>query len=201
MASVVLAQLAAVTPTGKLRYAEQAIANLYVDTVDENELVEFAIQGMLEKLDPHSSYTNAEETRKMNEPLEGNFSGIGITYNMIKDTLYVIQTTAGGPSEKVGILPGDRIIAVNDSSIAGQKFQTSDIMKRLRGPKGTVVDLTVLRSSDTIPFRITRDNIPINSISAAFMAAPGVGYIALDRFADRTAEEFRESVSKLKSRV
>lgn len=147
-------------PLNKLRYAESAIKQLYVDTVDEDKLVEDAIRGMLEKLDPHSSYSTPEETRELNEPLEGNFSGIGISYNLITDTVYVIQTIGGGPSEKVGILPGDRIIAVNDSSIAGQKYKTSDVSKRLRGPKGSQVVLTTLRSepgraADTIKFHVT----------------------------------------------
>ena len=129
----------------KLSLADFAITNLYVDEVDENKLVEDAIRGMLDKLDPHSTYTTAEETREMNEPLQGNFSGVGIQFNMNKDTLYVIQTIVGGPSEKVGILAGDRIIAVNDTTIAGVKMKNTDIMKRLRGESGTVVRVTVLR--------------------------------------------------------
>lgn len=135
------------TPEQKLLMAEKAIAQLYVDSVDENKMVEDAIRGMLEKLDPHSAYSTPEETRELNEPLQGNFSGIGITFNMNSDTLYVIQTVSGGPSERVGILAGDRIIAVNDSAIAGVKMKNSDVMKRLRGPKGTDVDVTVLRLS------------------------------------------------------
>ena len=116
------------TPLNKLRMAEVAISQYYVDTVDENKLVEDAIRGMLNELDPHSSYSTAEETRELNEPLQGNFSGIGISFNMNKDTLYVIQTVAGGPSEKVGVLAGDRIIKVNDTIIAGVKMKNSEIM-------------------------------------------------------------------------
>lgn len=197
-APIILAQISATTPVGKLRYAEQAIARFYVDTINENELVESAIRGMLEGLDPHSIYTDPKETKELNEPLEGNFSGIGITYNMVKDTLYVISTVVGGPSEKVGILPGDRIIAVNDSSIAGQKFSTSVIMKKLRGERGTTVNLTVLRDSDTIPFRLVRAEIPIFSIDAAYMADPSTGYVAISRFGSETAEEFHKAVGKLK---
>ena len=125
----------------KLRMAEAAIAQFYVDSVDETKLVEDAIRGMLEGLDPHSQYTNAEETKELNEPLTGNFSGIGITFNMNQDTLYVIQTVAGGPSERVGILAGDRIISVNDTTIAGVGMKNTQIMKKLRGPKGTDVDV------------------------------------------------------------
>lgn len=182
----------------KLRMAEMAISQLYVDTINEDKLVEDAIKGMLENLDPHSSYSNPEETKDLNEPLQGNFSGIGITFNMAEDTLYVIQTVAGGPSEKVGILAGDRIIAVNDTSIAGQKMKNSEIMKRLRGPKGTKVDVTVLRSRDTIPFRITRDDIPIFSVDAAYMVNDSTGYIRINKFAAETPNEVRKALSDLK---
>lgn len=186
----------------KLRVAEMAISQFYVDTVNESALVESAIKGMLESLDPHSTYNTAEETRELNEPLEGNFSGIGITYNMTKDTLYVIQTVAGGPSERVGILAGDRIISVNDSSIAGQKLKTSQIMKKLRGPKGTKVDVKVLRktgvTTDTIDFRITRDDIPLYSVDASYMIDGKTGYIRVSRFAAETSKEVREAIQKLR---
>lgn len=197
------AQFGKITPQEKLMYAEKIIAEYYVDTVNEDKLVESALKGMLEELDPHSAYSNPEETRELNEPLEGNFSGIGISFNMNKDTLYVIQTISGGPSERVGILAGDRIIAVNDSSIAGVKMKNSDIMKRLRGPKGTNVDVTVLRrnsgKNDTINFRITRADIPIYSIDAAYMVDPKTGYIRINRFAAETINEFTEAVKKLKA--
>ena len=182
----------------KLMMAQSAISQYYVDSIDDNKLVEDAIKGMLENLDPHSSYTNPEETKELNEPLQGNFSGIGITFNMAEDTLYVIQTVAGGPSEKVGILAGDRIIAVNDTSIAGVKMKNSDVMKRLRGPKGTDVDVTVLRSPDTINFRITRDNIPIYSVDAAYMVDGKTGYIRLNKFAAETADEMCKAMEQLK---
>lgn len=184
----------------KIALAESAIAQLYVDTIDETKLVEDAIKGMLEGLDPHSSYTSPEETKELNEPLQGNFSGIGITFNMNQDTLYVIQTVSGGPSEKVGILAGDRIISVNDTSIAGQKMKNSDIMKRLRGPKGTKVDVTVLRGKEEIPFRITRDDIPIYSVDAAYMVDDSTGYIRLNKFAAETPEEMRKALADLKKK-
>ncbi|MDE6018746.1 MAG: S41 family peptidase [Muribaculaceae bacterium] len=189
-------------PVHKLQYAEQAISQLYVDSVDQNQLVEEAIKGMLKSLDPHSSYTNAKETQDLNEPLEGSFSGIGISFNMSTDTLYVIETIGGGPSERVGILPGDRIIKVNDTVIAGVKMLNSDIMKRLRGPKGTDVDVKVLRyesgKPDTIDFRITRDDIPIFSVDAAYLVEPTIGYIRLNKFGGETHKEFAEAVKKLK---
>lgn len=182
----------------KLRLAEAAIMQLYVDTVNETQLVENAIRGMLEGLDPHSQYSNAQETKELNEPLEGNFSGVGITFNMNNDTLYVIQTVGGGPSERVGILAGDRIISVNDTVIAGVKMKNTDIMKRLRGPKGTKVDVKVLRQQDTIDFRITRADIPIFSVDASYMVDGKTGYIRLNRFAAETAEEMRDALKSLK---
>lgn len=182
----------------KLRIAEMAIMQLYVDTVNEKQLVENAIRGMLESLDPHSQYSNAEETKELNEPLEGNFSGIGISFNMNNDTLYVIQTVGGGPSERVGILAGDRIISVNDTVIAGVKMKNTDIMKRLRGPKGTEVDVKVLRQNDTIDFRIKREDIPIYSVDAAYMVDDKTGYIRLNRFAAETGEEIRKALKDLK---
>lgn len=189
------------TPGQKLYMAENAITQLYVDTVNEDKLVEDAIKGMLEKLDPHSTYSNAEETKELNEPLAGNFSGIGITFNMTQDTLYVIQTVAGGPSERVGLLAGDRIISVNDTAIAGVKMKNSQIMKKLRGPKGTDVEVTVLRrqsgATDTIEFRITRDDIPIYSVDAAYMADPKTGYIRLNKFAAETPAEVIKAINDL----
>ena len=186
----------------KLSLADFAITNLYVDEVDEGKLVEDAIRGMLEQLDPHSTYTTAEETKEMNEPLQGNFSGIGIQFNMNKDTLYVIQTIVGGPSEKVGIQAGDRIISVNDTTIAGVKMNNTDIMKRLRGKAGTVVRVTVLRKgvAEPIEFRIVRDNIPIYSIDASYMVDKETGYIRVSRFAMNTDKEFSDAVKALKKK-
>ena len=119
----------------KLIMAEGAITSLYVDDVDEDKLVEAGISAMLKELDPHSTYNNAEEVKKLNEPLQGNFEGIGVQFNIAEDTLLVIQTVSGGPSQRVGILAGDRIISVNDTAIAGVKMSREDIMKRLRGPR------------------------------------------------------------------
>ncbi len=186
----------------KLNLAEYAISQLYVDTVDENALVEGAIVKMLSQLDPHSTYSNAEEVKEMNEPLQGNFDGIGVQFQMMEDTLLVIQPVSGGPSEKVGILAGDRIIAVNDTAIAGVKLSTEDIMKRLRGPKGTMVDLTVLRRDvkDLLHFAVKRDKIPLYSLDASYMIEPGVGYIRVSRFALNTGKEFLEALRKLQEK-
>ncbi len=188
------------TPSQKLRYAEGIIETFYVDTVNSGKIVDEAIIAMLKTLDPHSTYSSPEETKELTEPLNGNFSGIGIQFNMLQDTLYVIQTTAGGPSERVGILAGDRIISANDTAIAGVKMKNADVIKRLRGPKGSTVDVKVLRrgESEPIEFRITRDNIPIYSIDAAYMADPTTGYIRISRFAAETPEEFIKAFALLK---
>ncbi len=184
----------------KLLNAEYAIASLYVDTVNEDKLIEEAIKGMLESLDPHSSYTDAKETKELEEPLQGEFSGVGIQFNMNKDTLYVIQTIPGGPSERVGIIAGDRIITVNDTTIAGVKMKNSDIQKRLRGKKGTQVTVQVKRAGvkELITFRITRDNIPLHSIDASYMLDEQTGYMRISRFGAKTHEEMIEAMKDLK---
>lgn len=184
----------------KLLMVENIVNNLYVDNVDEEKIVENAVRGILENLDPHSSYSTKEETTSSQETMQGSFSGIGIQFNMQKDTLYVVQTIAGGPSEKVGILPGDRFIAVDDSIIAGRKLKNTDIMKRLRGPKGTKVNIKVKRGSNAelLEFIITRDDIPLNSIDAVYMADGKTGYIRLSRFAATSYKEFKDAITKLK---
>lgn len=184
----------------KLLMVENIVNNLYVDNVDEEKIVENAVRGILENLDPHSSYSTKEETTSSQETMQGSFSGIGIQFNMQKDTLYVVQTIAGGPSEKVGILPGDRFLAVDDSIIAGRKLKNTDIMKRLRGPKGTKVNIKVKRGSNAelLEFRITRDDIPLNSIDAVYMADGKTGYIRLSRFAATSYKEFKDAITKLK---
>lgn len=184
----------------KLLMVENIVNNLYVDNVDEEKIVENAVRGILENLDPHSSYSTKEETTSSQETMQGSFSGIGIQFNMQKDTLYVVQTIAGGPSEKVGILPGDRFIAVDDSIIAGRKLKNTDTMKRLRGPKGTKVNIKVKRGSNAelLEFRITRDDIPLNSIDAVYMADGKTGYIRLSRFAATSYKEFKDAITKLK---
>lgn len=184
----------------KLLNAEYAIASLYVDTVNEDKLIEEAIKGMLESLDPHSSYTDAKETKDLEEPLQGEFSGVGIQFNMNKDTLYVIQTIPGGPSERVGIIAGDRIITVNDTTIAGVKMKNSDIQKRLRGKKGTQVTVQVKRAGvkELITFRITRDNIPLHSIDASYMLDEQTGYMRISRFGAKTHEEMIDALKDLK---
>ena len=184
----------------KLLNAEYAINALYVDSVDEKKLVEDAIVGMLEKLDPHSAFTTAKETKELEEPLQGEFSGIGIQYNMKQDTLYVIQTIVNGPSERVGILPGDRIIFVNDTTIAGVKLKNTDIQKKLRGKKGTKVTVKVKRGSnpELITFVITRDRIPLHSVDASYMLDSKTGYVKISSFGAKTYKEMMDALKKLK---
>jgi len=188
------------TPLRKLQYAEVAITNLYVDSVDEKKLVEDAIRGMLNKLDPHSSYSTPKEVKELNEPLNGNFEGIGVQFNMIEDTLLVIQPVTNGPSEKVGILAGDRIVSVNDTAIAGVKMSKEEIMKRLRGPKGTKVRLGIVRQGikDRLNFMVIRDKIPVKSVDATYMIRPTIGYIRIGNFGATTYSEFLESLEKLR---
>ena len=188
------------SPLRKLQFAEVAINNLYVDSVDEQKLVEDAIRGMLDKLDPHSSYLTPKEVKDANEPLNGNFEGIGVQFNMMQDTLLVIQPVTNGPSEKVGIIAGDRIVSVNDTAIAGVNMSKEEIMKRLRGPKGTKVRLGVIRSGikDKLLFTVVRDKIPMKSVDATYMIRPGIGFIRIGNFGAQTYDEFVESLGKLR---
>lgn len=184
----------------KIAQAEKIIEQCYVDTVDTDQLAQEAIKAMLATLDPHSTYSDPEETKELTTPLDGNFSGIGIQFNMLNDTLYVIQTTSGGPSEKVGILPGDRLIQAYDSIISGVKRPNSSVIKILRGPKGTPVNLKILRKgvAQPIDFLVVRDDIPVYSIDAAYMADPTTGYIRLSRFSESTPKEISEAMAKLR---
>ena len=188
------------SPMRKLQIAEMAITNLYVDSVDEKKLVEDGIRGMIEKLDPHSSYSTAKETKQMNEPLQGSFEGIGVQFNMVQDTLLVIQPIVNGPSERVGILAGDRIVSVNDTAIAGVKMSKEDIMKRLRGVKGSKVKLGIVRRgiAGTLKFTVIRDKIPVKTLDAAYMIRPQVGYIRIGNFGLTTYNEFMDAVEGLK---
>ncbi len=196
------AQTKTLTPDQKLRYAEAIIENYYVDDVNSDSLVTEAIVAMLKTLDPHSAYSTPKETEALNQPLEGKFSGIGVQFSIVRDTVCVVQTVSGGPSEKVGIMPGDRIIYVNDTLFSHPKMEIPDVHKKLRGPKGTVVNLKIKRGSnpDLIEFRLVRDDIPIYSVDAVYMAAPEVGYVRISRFAEDTPNEFDRAVERLKAK-
>lgn len=178
----------------------QYVSSDYVDTINIDKLVEEAIIEVLQNLDPHSVYISKEDVKAMNEPLEGNFEGIGIEFNILNDTLFVVNPVPGGPSERVGIIAGDRIINVDGKPIAGVGLKNSDVTKMLRGNKGTKVTVQILRKglSEILEFTITRDKIPIYSLDAAYMVEPHIGYIKLNRFSLTTEEEFLTALSKLK---
>lgn len=170
----------------------------YVDTVDLPKLTEDAVVKVLSDLDPHSVYISKEELEEMNEPLEGGFFGIGIQFNILRDTLMVVSVVPGGPSEKVGLLAGDRIVAVDGENIAGVKLTNATVRKKLKGEKGTLVKVKVLRGNEGMDFNIVRDKIPLHSVDAAYMLDKTVGYIKISRFAANTVEEFEAAVEKLK---
>ena len=176
------------------------IGQLYVDSVNVQALTEQAIVKMLEDLDPHSVYFSAEELKQADEPLNGNFEGIGVQFNIFKDTIMVVSPISGGPSERLGIRSGDRFVEVDGENVAGIGITNKDVMKLLKGPKGTVVQVGVKRDGETelITFDIVRDKIPIYSIDAAHMVDNKVGYIKVSRFAKTTMDEFREALVDLK---
>ncbi|MDA0714686.1 MAG: S41 family peptidase, partial [Bacteroidetes bacterium] len=176
------------------------INELYVDSVNPRKLIEDAMVHMLEELDPHSVYIPAEELAEMNEPLKGNFDGVGIQFNILKDTIFVVSPISGGPSEKVGIMAGDRIVQVEEENVAGIGIKNSDVQRLLKGPRGTLVNVGILRrgTKKVLDFEITRDKIPIYSIEASYMADPKTGYIKISRFAATTIQEFRTALAELK---
>lgn len=174
----------------------------YVDSANVDKLTEKAIVHLLSELDPHSVYISKEEVDKMNEPLQGNFEGIGITFNIFKDTLLVTDVIPGGPAEMVGVRAGDRIVEVNEKNIAGTGIKNSDVFDLLRGEKGTTVEIQVLRrsSEDLLDFAIVRDKIPIYSLDASYMLDKETGLIKLNRFSATTTEEFIVALNELKSK-
>lgn len=171
----------------------------YVDPLNRDEIIEAAIPKILEDLDPHSQYIPASDFQQVNEPLEGNFSGIGVQFNMMNDTLIVLKAIANGPSEKVGILAGDRFILVDGDTVAGVKMPSDSIVRKLKGPKGTDVLVGVERHlvDELIFFNITRDNIPLYSVDVSYMIDNEIGYVKINKFSRTTFEEFAESVTKL----
>ncbi len=175
------------------------IKNNYVDSLPAKKLIESTIPEILSNLDPHSIYIPAAELKEVREPLEGEFDGIGVQFNIKNDTVYIINTISGGPSEKVGILPGDKIVTVHDSLIAGVHIRNANVIKNLKGPRGTKVKVGIKRNGikDLLHFEITRDKIPLYSINSAYMINDSVGYVKLSRFAITSADEFRRAVVKL----
>jgi carboxyl-terminal processing protease len=196
-------------PSASIRFKNDKLSSIvriieerYVDSVNRKTLEEAAIPSMLKKLDPHSIYIPAKDIKRANEPLQGNFEGIGIAFNMITDTILVINTIPGGPSEKVGLEPGDKIIYVNDSLVAGRKISEEGVMKLLKGPRGTIVKLKILRRNhnELLPFEITRDKIPIFSVDVAYMVNSNTGYIKVNTFAMTTFEDFMKGMRELKEK-
>jgi len=177
------------------------VNTFYVDTVEQDELVENAIIEMLHKLDPHSIYISKEDVKAMNEPLRGNFEGIGIQFNILKDTIYVISALSGGPSEKLGIHAGDRIVEIEGENVAGVGIKNKDVADKLRGKKGTIVSVGILRRNveDLLEFTITRDKIPIHSLDASYLINKNTGYIKINRFSASTISEFEEALVNLRS--
>jgi carboxyl-terminal processing protease len=171
----------------------------YVDTVNSSQMYEDALKGILKELDPHSYYLSVEELKQSNEPLQGNFEGVGIQFNIFHDTIMVVSPISGGPSEKVGIKSGDKIVKINDTLVAGVKVTNQDVYKKLRGKKGTKVNMKIMRRGEVelIEFTVTRDKIPVYSVDASYMAAPGVGYIKVNRFASTTMTEFKDAWREL----
>jgi carboxyl-terminal processing protease len=183
----------------KVQLAWQLVSTFYVDSVDTHLMAEEAIKAMLEKLDPHSVYIPAEEVNAMNEPLDGNFEGVGIEFMILKDTLTVVATIPGGPSEKVGMMAGDRIIEIDEENVAGVGLSNSDVFEMLRGPKGTEVRLSVHRDNKILAFIVERDEIPIFSVEAYYQMTPKTGYIKISRFAQSTHKEFKSALISLKN--
>lgn len=194
--------LSLVPRSNKITSALHYILNEYVDTVSLQELSESAMPALVEELDPHSLYIPASEFKRFSEPLVGNFSGIGVSFNMADDTVAIINTIPNGPSELVGILPGDRIVIVNDSLVAGMNLPSDDIVNMLKGPRNSVVKVTIYRRGvkELMDFEITRDDIPIYSVDVAYMVDKNTGYIKISQFAQTTYREFMEAIEKLKSK-
>jgi carboxyl-terminal processing protease len=186
----------------KVSSALQYILNEYVDTVSLSNLNESVLPALVDNLDPHSIYIPAREFQRYSEPLVGNFSGIGVSFNMTDDTVAIINTIPNGPSEMVGVASGDRIIMVDDSLVAGVSMPSNDIVRMLKGPKNTVVKVTIYRRGEAEPinFEITRDDIPIYSVDVAYMVDDKTGYIKISQFAQTTYREFMQAIERLKSR-
>ena len=187
------------TTTEKFNTLLYYIERMYVDSVESEQLVETAIRNMLEELDPHSVYISKEELQEANEPLNGSFEGIGIQFNILKDTIFVVSPIAGGPSEKLGIQAGDKIVEVDGEIVAGIGITNNDVRKYLKGPKGTKVTVGIQRqgAQDLLDFAITRDKIPIYSVDAKYMIDDGIGYIKVNRFAKTTMKELRDAITYL----
>ena len=181
----------------KLNLVLDLVEKNYVDTLDREGMTDAAVSAALARLDPHSVYLPPQQLEASEEELAGNFDGIGIQFNVPNDTAIVLEVIAGGPSEKVGLMPGDRLLKVDDKVIAGVQFPQDSMVRRIKGPSGSKVTITVKRGPDVIPFEIIRGKIPIHSLDASFMVRPGVGYLRLGKFSRTTYQECHEAAMKL----
>ena len=186
--------------SSKIDYALRLVDEVYVDPLNTDTIVDNLMHELMSQLDPHSVYVPAKDMQALNEPLEGEFDGIGVVFNMMTDTIVVLNTVAGGPSYKAGVMPGDRIITVDGDTVAGRMINQDKIVERLRGPRGTKITVGIQRSSveGLVDVEITRGKIPLKSIDAAFMIRPEVGYIRLTNFARTTHQEFLLAVASLR---
>lgn len=191
-----------ISTSNKLEQVMSYIENDYVDTINQDELLESTISELLQSLDPHSYYIPVEDFKAMNDPLEGNFDGIGVEFRITDDTIMIVNPIGGGPSEKLGIMAGDRIVRVDTELVAGVGVDNQRVMKLLKGPKGTKVNVSIHRPGTVklIDFTITRDEIPLHSVESAYMLNEEVGYIKITRFAKNTHEEFLEAANQLKQK-
>ncbi|MEZ5072469.1 MAG: PDZ domain-containing protein, partial [Bacteroidales bacterium] len=185
----------------KLAEVMDRVSRYYVDSVNDVAVVEETIEHMLHELDPHSSYLSKEEVERLSEDLEGEFEGIGVSFNIMEDTIYIIRAISGGPSERVGIQAGDRIIRVDGELVAGTGITNRDVQRLLKGPKGSLVDVAVQRrrEHELLEFTITRDKIPVYSVDAAYMVDDRIGYVKLARFSHTSLEEVESALKDLKS--
>ncbi len=186
--------------SGQVEELLRFIEMKYVDEVNTEELREEAIMSVLKKLDPHSSYIPAKQLASVNEELEGKFEGVGIQFTVLDDTIYVISPISGGPADKLGILAGDKIVEIEDSIVAGIGMQSEDVIDRLKGKKGTKVNIGIMRGQkkDVIPYTIERDEIPLYSVDASYMINDNTGYIKINRFSGQTFQEFMQALEKLR---
>ena len=191
-----------ISTSNKLEQVMSYIENDYVDTINQDELLESTISELLQSLDPHSYYIPGEDYKAMNDPLEGNFDGIGVEFRITDDTIMIVNPIGGGPSEKLGIMAGDRIVRVDTELVAGVGVDNQRVMKLLKGPKGTKVNVSIHRPGTVklIDFTITRDEIPLHSVESAYMLNAEVGYIKITRFAKNTHEEFLQAANQLKQK-
>ena len=194
-------------PVGAAKYDKfndviNYIKNSYVDTVSRKQLTDEAISSLLEKLDPHSAYISAAEFNDANDPLLGSFEGIGVEFRVQRDSVTVMNVIPGGPSESIGVIAGDRIVKVDGKNIAGIKISNNDVIKKLKGKRGTKVAISVFRRgvNKLIPFTITRDVIPTYSLDIAYMLTSKIGYIRLNKFSATTFQEFDDALKKLKEK-